>query len=316
MNLREVKNICRKNSFVPLRRRGQNFLIKSKIIKQIVSVAELDKKDIVLEIGSGLGVLTEEIANECKKVVAIEIDKDLVRISKELLEDYKNVEIIRGSILDGISNLGIGSKKYKVVASIPFNIASRILRILLTQKNKPKLIIVVVQKEVAQRIIAKPPNMSLLSLTIQFYGQVNIVFNINRNNFWPQPRVDSTALMIKPNKSKINKEIENIFFQIISAGFSSKRKYLLNNLSKSVIIQDIKSQKLIRERPRDKHKKFKKGFTKNPIEIKIQQQFFLEIFRTIGMNEKVRAQELSLEQWIEIAGSIKNTSRFGGGINN
>ena len=279
----KTKAICKQNDFVPLRRRGQNFLIKPKIIKRIIDIAEIGKEDVILEIGPGLGALTKPIADKCKKIIAVEIDKKLVEILKKRLGDYKNIEIIKGSILDGISNFNLGAKRYKVISNLPFNITGRILRILLEQKDKPELIVVVVQKEVAQRIMAQPPYMSLLSLSIQFYSQVRAVFNINKSNFWPQPKVDSMALKIKPNKFKIKKEIEDNFFQLIKAGFSSKRKYLLNNLSKSVIMQNI-----------------------NHWNTKEKKEFFLEIFKKIGLNKKVRAQELSLKQWIEITSKTPN----------
>jgi len=304
MNIREIKKICKENDFVPLRRRGQNFLINPKVIERIIDVAEIKRDDIILEVGPGLGALTEDIANKCQKVIAVEIDKKLVESLTKRLSDYTNIEIIKGSILDGISNLNLEAKKYKVIANLPFNITGRVLRILLASKNKPELIVVVVQEEVAQRIISQPPSMSLLSLAIQFYSQVNAVFNINKSNFWPQPRVDSTILKIKPNKSKIKREIENKFFQLIKAGFSSKRKYLLNNLVKSVIIQDIKCKK---QETRNK----KQTITNNQItnnqtnySISPEKEIFLEIFREIGLNEKVRAQELSPEQWIQLANKI------------
>jgi len=272
MNIKE-------NHIVPLRRRGQNFLINPKVIKRIIDIAEINKEDVILEIGPGLGALTKPIANKCEKVIAIEIDKKLVQILKEQLGDYKNIEIIKDSILDGISDLNLGVKKYKVISNLPFNITGRILRILLEQKDKPELIIVVVQKEVAQRIVAQPPNMSILSLAIQFYSQVDAVFNINKSNFWPQPRVDSTVLKIIPNKFRIKKEVENNFFQLIKAGFSSKRKYLLNNLFKNVIII-------------------------NDNDSKEKKQMLIKIFKKVGLNEKIRAQELSLERWTQLANII------------
>jgi len=165
-----------------------------------------------LEIGPGLGALTENIVDKCKKLIAVEIDQKLVQILRERLKDYKNIEVIKGSILDGISELNIKDQKYKVISNLPFNITGRVLRMLLTERDKPELIIVVVQKEVAQRIVAQPPHMSILSLAIQFYSQVSAVFNINKSNFWPQPRVDSMVLKIKPNEFRIKKEIEDNFF--------------------------------------------------------------------------------------------------------
>ena len=287
--LREIKVICRQYNFVPLRRRGQNFLINPRFIKRIIDVAEIDEKDVVLEIGPGLGALTENIVDKCKKLIAVEIDQKLVQILKERLKNHKNIEVIKGSILDGISELNIKEKKYKVISNLPFNITGRVLRMLLTERDKPELIIVVVQKEVAQRIVAQPPHMSILSLAIQFYSQVSAVFNINKSNFWPQPRVDSMVLKIKPNEFRIKKEIEDNFFQLIKTGFSSKRKYLLNNLSKSVIMTN--------------HCKLPKKSVEVGLQ-QLQRQNFLGIFKEIGLNEKIRAQELSLEQWIEIASKI------------
>ena len=289
MNVKEIKRICKKNDFTPLRRRGQNFLINPRFIKRIIDVAEIDEKDVVLEIGPGLGALTENIVDKCKKLIAVEIDQKLVQILRERLKDYKNIEVIKGSILDGISELNIKEKKYKVISNLPFNITGRVLRMLLTERDKPELIIVVVQKEVAQRIVAQPPHMSILSLAIQFYSQVSAVFNINKSNFWPQPRVDSMVLKIKPNEFRIKKEIEDNFFQLIKTGFSSKRKYLLNNLSKSVIMTN--------------HCKLPKKSVEVGLQ-QLQRQNFLGIFKEIGLNEKIRAQELSLEQWIEIASKI------------
>ena len=288
MNVKEIKRICKKNDFVPLRRRGQNFLINPRFIKRIIDVAEIDEKDVVLEIGPGLGALTENIVDKCKKLIAVEIDQKLVQILRERLKDHKNIEVIKGSILDGISELNIKEKKYKVISNLPFNITGRVLRMLLTERDKSELIVVVVQKEVGERIIAQPPHMSLLSLSIQFYGQVNIAFNVKRNNFWPQPRVDSIVLKIKPNKSKIDKKIENTFFQLIKAGFSSKRKYLLNNLFKNAIMNNYWNIGTLEHGSTEKRK-----------------EKLLEIFEGIGLNKKARAQELSIEQWIEIANNIR-----------
>jgi len=279
MNIKEIKAICKQHHIVPLRRRGQNFLINPKVIKRIIDIAEINKEDVILEIGPGLGALTKPIANKCEKVIAIEIDKKLVKILKEHLGNYKNIEIIKDSVLDIIPNLGLEKKKFKVIANLPFNITGRVLRILLERENKPELIVVVVQKEVAQRIVAQPPRMSLLSLAIQFYGQASIIFGVDKSNFWPQPRVDSTVLKIIPNKFRIKKEVENNFFQLIKAGFSSKRKYLLNNLFKNVIII-------------------------NDNDSKEKKQMLIKIFKKVGLNEKIRAQELSLERWTQLANII------------
>lgn len=270
MKIKEIKKICREYNFTPLRRRGQNFLINPSIIKRVIKEAKLSKKDLILEVGPGLGALTEEIVQGAGKVVAIEIDSCLVKILKDRIKEKDNLEIIKASIFDDLPQQIKLADNYKVIANLPFNITGKALRIFLEQREKIKLMILIVQKEVAERIVAQPPQMSLLSLAVQFYAQAEIIFDIHQSNFWPQPQVRSAVIKIIPNQRKISLRQEAIFFQIIKKGFSSKRKYLLNNLNKSVIIEEKKDE-------------------------------LLNIFRGIGLSPRMRAQELTLGQWLELA---------------
>lgn len=216
---------------------GQNFLINPRILQKIIETADL-QNDIVLEVGPGLGTLTQELSKKAKKVIAIEKDKQMVEALKETLKDFKNVEIIQGDILK--QNLNF--KNYKVVANIPYYLTSPLIRVLLESANPPEEIVLMIQKEVAQRITAQPPKMNLLAVSIQFYAKIKIVSYISKESFWPEPKVDSAIIKID-NIKKIKKTDQKRFFKIVKAGFSSPRKQLANNLSKKLKInkREIKS---------------------------------------------------------------------------
>ena len=214
--LTSPKLLCQQYQIKPLRRRGQNFLINDFVIKKILKAADLKKKDNVLEIGPGLGILTKEISKKVKKVIAIEIDKKLIEVLKQELKGCKNIEIIQGSILDfKCFNVPMiqCSNGFKLVASLPFNITGLVFKQFLAGSIKPEIIVVILQKEVGERIIARPPRMSKLSVMVQFYGQPKIISNIKKDNFWPKPKVDSVILKIKPFISSRFQD-ENLFFQI------------------------------------------------------------------------------------------------------
>lgn len=217
-----IKSLLQKYSAAPLKRLGQNFLISKGVLEKIIQAAGLNKEEVVLEIGPGLSTLTQELARRAKKVIAVEKDRKFVEILKETLKDYKNVQIIEGDILKfDISNWvppfkkgGVGGilpnkdkstpallykrrgLKYKLVANLPYNIASAVIRKFLEAENKPKEMLLMVQKEVAQRICASPPNMSLLAVSVQFYAQPKIIDYVSKGSFWPPPKVDSAILKI------------------------------------------------------------------------------------------------------------------------
>jgi len=245
MELKEIKNWLKKYNIRPSRRLGQNFLIDEKVLRKIIEAAELSKDDIVLEVGPGIGNLTAELAKRVKKVIAIEKDQKMVEILKELLEGWKvrNVKIVKADILKFSPKIyNLKSKIYKVVANIPYYLTSPLIRKFLENTGvQPLQMVLMVQKEVAQRIVARPPDMSILAVSVQFYAKAEIISYISKKSFWPQPKVDSAIIKIKPlintDKRLINADL---FFKIVKAGFSQPRKQLINNLSKNLKVDELK----------------------------------------------------------------------------
>jgi 16S rRNA (adenine1518-N6/adenine1519-N6)-dimethyltransferase len=246
--LQWTREVLKKYGISPKKYLGQNFLVDKEALKEIIKAAELKKNDVVLEIGPGFGILTKELAKRVKKVIAIEKDERLVKIllSRSGLTQIgtrnnaeKNIEIVQGDILKFNPNAyRLGPNAYKVIANLPYYITSPVIRKFLENKNPPKLMVLMVQKEVAQRICAKPPHMSLLSVACQFYSKPKIVRIVKKESFWPAPRVDSAIIKIVPRDSA-SKEIFRVnpllFFKIVKAGFSQPRKQLKNNLPKNIL---------------------------------------------------------------------------------
>jgi 16S rRNA (adenine1518-N6/adenine1519-N6)-dimethyltransferase len=217
-------------SLEPKKSLGQNFLFDENILGHIVEAANLGPQDQVLEIGPGLGSLTRHLATIAQRVVAVELDGRFLPILQNELADLDNVQIVQGDILDQeLAHLVTGP--YKVVSNVPYYITGAILRHLLSGGHKPSSMILTVQKEVAERLTAEPPAMSLLALSVLYYGDIERVTTIKAGAFWPRPDVDSAVIRIevRPQKS-INKEAEQAFFKIVRTGFSQKRKQLQKNL--------------------------------------------------------------------------------------
>ena len=237
----EVKSLLKKYRLRPSKGLGQNFLINRGTIDKVIRAADLKPEDIVLEIGPGLGVLTRELAKEAKKVIAVEKDPNLARfMSKELIKEVRNIEVAQGDILKILnSKLPTPNSYNKVIANLPFYLTAPVIRKFLESDIQPKLMALIIQKEVAQRICAKIPDMNLLAISVQFYARPKIISYISKKSFWPQPKVDSTIIKITTDdrQSGINKDL---FFKIVKAGFSQPRKQLINNLSKKLGIDKIK----------------------------------------------------------------------------
>jgi 16S rRNA (adenine1518-N6/adenine1519-N6)-dimethyltransferase len=273
--LEQTKHICNIYEIRLKHNYGQNFLITENVYNKIVSLAELTKDDVVLEVGPGLGFLTAKLAKEAKKVLSVEIDNKLVEILKIGLDsaDVSNVEIINENILDFDLNTLI--KGYKIVANLPYNITSVFLRKFLSADNKPKKAILLLQKEVVERIVAKPGNHSLLSLSVQFYAEAKLEDYVLKNNFYPSPKVDSAilSLIIKDKEElPLAKEEEKVFFRLLKFGFSAKRKKLKNNLAGALKkeVKDIEN-----------------------------------ILKEISVDTELRAQNLSLEDWLKLFACLK-----------
>lgn len=236
----KIKEICQQIGLVPTKSKGQNFLVNDKVIEKIIEAADLKSDDVVLEIGPGLGILTEALAKKVKKVIAIELDKKLVAYLKEKFVQQKNIEIIQGDILSPEVNLYIRKKLvigsgYKLVANLPYQITGAVLRKFLSEEPKPKLMVLMLQKEVIERVLDKNKKSAIISLVVKLYGQPKMVGFVSKNNFWPKPKVDSAILKIdlyKKNKFELDPEEEQNFIKVIKTGFAHPRKQVASNLSK------------------------------------------------------------------------------------
>lgn len=255
MNLKIIKNLLKKYEIRPSKGLGQIFLIDKKVFKKIIEVAELSSKDIILEIGPGIGNLTQFLTQKVGKVITIEKDSKMIKILKETLKDFKNIEIIQADILK-LDPKPYTLKPYKIVANLPYYIVSPVIRKFLETKYPSKLMVLMVQKEVAQRICASPPKMNLLAVSVQFYARPEIISYVSKKSFWPSPKVDSAIVKITPNnlskKSAIaeildRREFVDLFFKIVKAGFSQPRKQILNNLSKGLKLDKEKVKSWLRE---------------------------------------------------------------------
>ncbi len=211
---------------------GQNFLDDPAILEQIAAAAEIEKADVVLEVGPGLGTLTQQLAVRAGQVVAVEVDRRLVSVLRKSLKPYPNVRLIQGDILTlSPPDLEL-PEGYVVAANIPYNITSALIQHLLTSEPKPKRVVLTVQQEVAARICSRPPNMSLLSLSVQVFGAPAIVTRIPASAFFPVPKVDSAVVRIDVYPSPLIAPSRLLlFFDLARAGFSQKRKMLRNSLS-------------------------------------------------------------------------------------
>lgn len=238
---RDIKKLLKERRIQPSKRLGQNFLIDKAVIKKIIKEARLKTKDIVLEIGPGIGTLTQDLSKEAKKLIAVEKDLKMYDILKELLEcwNVKNVELVKEDILKfNPLTYKLKAKSYKVVANLPFYLTAPAIRKFLETKFPPELMILVVQKEVAQRICARPPKMNILAVSVQFYAKPEIISYVSKKSFWPSPKVDSAIIKIQNIISASHQRRKSVFnqrfFRIVKAGFSQPRKQLANNLSKKL----------------------------------------------------------------------------------
>ncbi len=262
----------------PKKSLGQNFLINKGVLEKIILAAELKGGDTVLEIGPGTGSLTEKLSEkvlrhgsgQAGRVIAVEKDK---RVIADLKDKFPSVQIIEEDILKfKPEEHGLKKGTYKIVANIPYYITSNLLRVIFEKWPKPELIVLTVQKEVAQRIAAKPPKMNLLALSVQLYSDHKIVSYVSRGSFRPIPKVDSAIIKLTPHTIQHPTEEIEKFFKLIKAGFSGKRKQLVNNLSKNF------------------------GMMKEDL---------LKTFDKINIENDIRAENLSLNQWIELSKLIK-----------
>lgn len=280
----EIKSLLKKYNARPEKYLGQHFILSKKALNLVMTASEIKENDTIIEIGPGLGTLTQELTKTGTNVMAIEKDPLMVKILKETLADYKNVQIIQADARNNLPNTDIGCqvksgkvvdkyKNYKIVANLPYNVATFLIRQLLELKKPPKLMVLMIQKEVAQRIVANPPHSNLLGISIQFYADVKIISYVPKEMFWPKPKVDAAIIKIVPKKVRIflRSQEKQQFFRIVKAGFSQPRKQLANNISKK---------------------------------LNISKEIVISIFKDLSISEQVRAENLSLSQWQNLASMV------------
>jgi len=280
-----IKDLLKRHGVKPEKYLGQHFILSKKALARIVAAAEIKKSDTIIEIGPGLGTLTQELAGSEAQIIAVEKDPKMISILKETLADYKNIKIIQADArklsIPRINSFGDkmgiikGESRYKIVANLPYNVATFLIRLWLEIKNPPKQMVLMIQKEVAQRICSKPPHMNLLAVSTQFLATAKIVDYVPAEAFWPRPKVDSAIIKITPKKSPPQK-MRDAFFAVVKAGFSQPRKQLIGNLTKKL---NIPKQKL------------------------------LEIFKDLNISGRARAENLSLEQWISLSNNLQPTTQ-------
>lgn len=286
-NLKAIKSVCKRYGIIPSKNKGQNFLIDRAALDLIAGALHLGPDDTILEIGPGTGVLTRELCAKAGNVVAVELDKGVIEMLKETTRDCKNLEIIQADILSlsdrEILEIILEDKtllppasslqpNFKLVANIPYNITSAILRKFLENAPRPQEMALLMQKEVAQRAAARPGKMSLLSVSVQYYGHPEIVGFVDRSSFWPVPEVDSAVLKItgigRGLPEKLSLEEEKAFFRLARIGFSARRKQLQKNLSGG---------------------------------LRMEAGEIMKIMGKCGIGPRARAQDLSLENWADLS---------------
>lgn len=264
--LAHTKKLLREHDLRARKGLAQHFLIDADTVTQILAAADISTADTVIEVGPGLGVLTRELVKVAGKIVAIELDGRLVQVLRRDLAAWQNLTVIEADVLktEPGSVLG-GASEYKLVANLPYYITSSAIRHFLEASVKPRLMVVMVQKEVAEQITAQPGRMSLLSVSVQLYGAPRIVAQVPSHAFYPAPDVDSAVLRIEVYpRAKVASDHIPEFFDLVRAGFSANRKQLINSLSRGL------------------------GMTKDEV---------LPLLAKADIDPKRRAETLTIEEW-------------------
>ncbi len=272
----QINEIMKENDLIFHKGLGQNFLFDANYLNSIADSGEITNEDTVLEIGPGLGVLTTRLAERAKKVIAVEIDQNLVPVLKNLTSDFENIEIINQDIMKTDINELIGAEEsVKVVANLPYYITTPIIMKLLEGKYNIKSITVMIQKEVAERFVAKPgtKDYGAITLSINYYTNPKITLTVPPSAFIPPPKVHSSVITLKLKTPDVLVEDETKMFKIIKAAFNQRRKTLVNALSSGF-----------------------SNFSKEEIK---------NIITALGYNENIRGETLSLNDFAKISNALK-----------
>lgn len=275
-----TKEIINKYSFAFQKKFGQNFLIDSNVLESIIRGAEITKDDFVLEIGPGIGTMTQYLCEAARQVVAVEIDKMLIPILEDTLSEYDNVEVINQDVLKvdikSLAEKKNNGKPIKVVANLPYYITTPIIMGLFESGVPIDSITIMVQKEVADRMQTGPgsKDYGALSLAVQFYATAKVILNVSATCFMPRPNVDSAVIKLTRHKEPtVNVADEKLMFKIIRASFNQRRKTLVNGL-------------------------------KNSPELSFSKEQIVKAIEKIGKPETIRGEALTLEEFAELANAF------------
>ena len=275
-----TKEIINKYSFAFQKKFWQNFLIDSNILERIVSAADITKDDFVLEIGPGIGTMTQYLCEAARQVVAVEIDKMLIPILKDTLSEYDNVEVINQDVLKldikALAQEKNNEKPIKVVANLPYYITTPIIMGLFESKVPIESITIMVQKEVADRMQTGPgsKDYGALSLAVQYYADAKVQLNVSASCFMPRPNVDSAVIKLTAHEKPVVDVDETLMFKVIRASFNQRRKTLVNGL-------------------------------KNSSELDYTKEEIVQAIKAIGKEENIRGEKLTLEEFAALSNSLK-----------
>lgn len=280
----ETRFILKKYGITANKSLGQNFLVNDKVIEQIVDGAEVNKEDLIIEIGPGLGTLTKELLEKAGKVIAVELDKRMIEILTDRFSLYKNFELINEDILkveldkliaDNLNRLDLGLNKVKIVANLPYYITTPIIMKLLEEKLNIDSITVMIQKEVADRLIEIPggKNTGAITYSVYYYAEAKKILNVMPNSFIPEPAVESEVINLKiRHENIVEVKNEKLMFKIIKYAFMQRRKTLVNALEKTELFKDKKD--------------------------------IINLLKKLDIDEKIRGEKLTLEQYAKIANEL------------
>lgn len=260
---------------------GQNFLRDEKVVEKIILSISPQENEIIVEVGPGEGVLTEALAKSGAQVIAIELDDRLIPVLEEKFKDFPNVRIVHQNVL----NVDIFSlltthypllTSYRVVGNLPYYITSAIIRKFLENEHAPTQMFFMTQKEVAERICAMPGKMSILAVAVQYYADPELLFIVPKEAFTPVPKVESAFIHLlnkkRGGKHTIDRDTTREFFRIVKIGFSARRKTLVNNLSNGIYLEKKEA---------------------------------IHLLKSLGIEEKARAQDLSTAKWKNLLESLQ-----------
>lgn len=272
----DIFPLLQKYQVQPKKSLGQNFLVDPNGLNKVVQAAKVSSEDTVLEIGAGLGSLTYLLAQQSRQVVAVELDTRLIASLREALAGFTNVTICEGDMLKLSPDVLIDAERYVVVANIPYYITSALIRHLLEADHKPTRMVLTVQQEVAERILARDGKMSLLALSVQVYGKPELKARIPAGCFYPPPEVDSAVLSIELYEEPlIPSGSLDLFFKLAHAGFAQKRKTLRNTLATGMNESPAWAEKLL---------------------------------TTAGIDPQRRAETLSMQEWRQLVEAYQQQS--------